>query len=150
VPTVRDPLRRPPVAAAIAAVLALPGAVMVLVFGNAALSLSATRDGSGGASWLVLLITFGWVVALLVGAGRLLTGRSWLGLAVSGGLLALLGIISAANGGLGPNTGLIATAVLAGGCAAVCASLPGVRAWVARRRRERLYPGSTQGFPSRP
>src|SRR3954462_5551413 len=90
---------------------------MVLVFGNAALSLSATRDGTGAASWLVLLLTFGWVVALLVGAGRLLTGRSWLGLAVSGGLLAVLGIIRAANGGLGSNTGLIATAVLAGGCA---------------------------------
>jgi hypothetical protein len=149
VPAVRDPLRRPPVGAAVAAVLALPGAVMVLVFGNAALSLSAVRDGSGGASWLVLLITFGWVVALLVGAGRLLTGRSWLGLAVSGALLALLGVLNATSGGLGgANTGLIATAFLAGGGAAVGASLPGVRAWVSRRRRERLFPGSTQRTPS--
>ena len=134
--------------AAIAAVLALPAAIMVLVFGNAALSLSAVRDGSGGASWLVLLITFGWVVALLVGAGRLLTGRSWLGLAVSGALLALLGVLNAASGGLGENTGLIGTAFLSGGGAAVSASLPGVRAWVNRRRRERLFPGSTQRTPS--
>jgi hypothetical protein len=150
VPAATDPLRRPPLAATIAGVLALPAAVMVLVLGNAALSLSATRDSSGAASWLVLLVTFGWVVALLVGAGRLLTGRSWLGLAVSGALLVLLGILNAANGGLGGgNTGLFATALLAGGGAAVCASLPGVRAWVARRKRERLYPGSTQGSPSR-
>ena len=124
--------------------LALPAAIMVLVFGNAALSLSAVRDGSGGASWLVLLITFGWVVALLVGAGRLLTGRAWLGLAVSGALLALLGVLNAASGGLGANTGLIATAFLSGGGAAVGASLPAVRAWVHRRRQERLFPGSTQ------
>jgi hypothetical protein len=149
VPAARDPDRRPPVAAAVAAVLSLPGAVMVLVFGNAALSLSATRDGTGAASWLVLLLTFGWVVALLVGAGRLLTGRSWLGLAVSGLVLAALAVVSAATGGLGANTGLIATAFLAGGGAAVLPSLPGVRAWVARRRRERLYPGSSQGSPSR-
>jgi hypothetical protein len=147
---VSDPARRPPVAAAVASVLALPGAVMVLVFGNAALSLSAGRDGTGAASWLVLLLTFGWVVALLVGAGRLLTGRSWLGLAVSGALLALLGIVSAFNGGLGgSNSGLVVTALLAGGGAGICASLPGVRAWVNRRRQERLFPGSTQRTPSR-
>jgi hypothetical protein len=137
------------VSAAIAAVLALPATVMVLVFGNAALSLSAVRDGSGGASWLVLLITFGWVVALLVGAGRLITGRSWLGLAVSGALLAVLGILNASTGGLGgTNTGLIATAFLSGGGAAVAASTPGVRAWINRRRQERLFPGSTQRTPS--
>jgi hypothetical protein len=137
------------VSAAIAAVLALPATVMVLVFGNAALSLSAVRDGSGGASWLVLLITFGWVVALLVGAGRLITGRSWLGLAVSGALLAVLGILNASTGGLGgANTGLIATAFLSGGGAAVAASTPGVRAWINRRRQERLFPGSTQRTPS--
>jgi hypothetical protein len=137
------------VAAAVAAVLALPATVMVLVFGNAALSLSAVSDSSGGASWLVLLITFGWVLALLVGAGRLLTGYAWLGLAVSGALLALLGILNASTGGLGgPNTGLVATAFLSGGGAAVGASLPGVRAWVNRRRQERLFPGSTQGTRS--
>jgi hypothetical protein len=151
VPPDQDSLRRPPVAATIAAVLSLPATVMVLVFGNAALSLSAVRDRSGAASWLVLLIIFGWVVALLVGAGRLLTGRSWLGLAVSGALLALVGVLNAATGGLGAgNAGLIGTAFLSGGGAAVCASLPGVRAWVTRRRRERLFPGSTQQTPSRP
>ena len=130
--------------------LALPAAIMVLVFGNAALSLSATSDGSGAASWIVLLLTFGWVVALLVGAGRLLTGHAWLGLAVSGALLALLGVLNAASGGLGANTGLVVTALLAGGGAGICASLPGVRAWVNRRRQDRLFPGSVQRTASRP
>lgn len=149
-PPARDPDRRPPVAAAVACVLAFPGAVMVLVFGNAALSLSATADGTGAASWLVLLLIFGWVVALLVGAGRLITGRSWIGIAVSGALLVVLGIANGVQGGFsGVNAGLIGTALVSGGGAAVCATLPGVRAWVARRRRERLYPGSSQSSPSR-
>jgi len=137
------------VPAAVAAVLALPAALMVLVFGNAALSLSATRDASGAAGWLVLLLTFGWAAAVLVGAGRLVTGRSWLGLAVSTGLVGLLGVVNAAAGGLGSgNGGLIGIAAVAGLGAAVCASLPVVRAWVNRRKQERLFPGSTQRTPS--
>jgi hypothetical protein len=130
-------------------VLALPAALMVLVFGNAALSISATRDATGAAGWLVLLLTFGWAVALLVGAGRLITGRAWLGLAVSAGLVGLLGVVNAAVGGLGSgNVGLIGIAAVAGLGAAVCASLPAVRSWVHRRKQERLFPGSTQRTPS--
>jgi hypothetical protein len=150
-PAASDPERRPPLAAAVAGVLSLPAALMVLLFGNAALSIAATRDSSGTAGWLVLLLTFGWVIALLLGAGRLLTGRAWLGFAVATGLLALLAVISAFTAGLGgDNAGLIGIALLGGAGAAGCASLPGVRAWVARRRRERLFPGSTQRSASRP
>jgi hypothetical protein len=124
---------------------------MVLLFGNAALGVAATRGASAAAGWLILLITFGWVLALLVGAGRLLTGRAWLAFAVSAAFLAALAVVSAFTGGLGGgNAGLVGLAALAGGGAAVCAALPGVRSWVARRRQERLFPGSTQRSPSRP
>jgi hypothetical protein len=150
-PAASDPDRRPPLAAAVAAVLSLPASLLVLLLGNAALSIAATRDSSGTAGWLVLLLTFGWVIALLLGAGRLLLGRAWLGFAVSAGLLAVLAVVSAVTAGLGgDNAGVIGIALASGAGAAVCASLPGVRAWVARRRRERLFPGSTQRSPSRP
>jgi hypothetical protein len=150
VPAASDPDRRPPLPATVAGVLSLPAALMVLLFGNAALGLATARENGGAATWLVLMLTFGWVLALLIGAARLLTGRSWLGLAVSAALLVLLAVVNALQGGLGGNAGLLGITLLAGAGATVCASLPGVRTWVSRRRREKLYPGSTRPTAGRP
>jgi hypothetical protein len=152
VPGATDPDRRPPAAAIAAAVLALPSAYAVLALGNAALVLAGARDGGGGAaSWLVLLITLGWAVGMLVGAVRLLLGRAWLAVAVCAACVAGLLTVGVVLGGFG-GSGLFFTgsAWLVSVATAVLASLPGVRHWIARRRRNRLFPGSAQRSPSRP
>lgn len=149
-PAVTDPERRPPVAAIGAAVLALPAAFLLLALGNAALAIAGGADDGGGATWMILLLTFGWVAALLVGAVRLLLGRAWLGLCVAAALFAVLLAVGIGLGGFG-GRGLAFTGLawLVSAGAAVLAALPGVRRWVAARRRDRLFPGSLQRAASR-
>ncbi|MGY1603749.1 hypothetical protein [Geodermatophilus sp. SYSU D00815] len=149
-PEASDPQRRPPVAAATAAVLALPGAFITLALGSAALSIAGgTGDDAG--QWMVLVLTIGWTGALLVGAVRLLLGRSWLGLAVPAALLAVLMTAGLAQGGFGGGFSWFhGFAWLVGAVTTVLAVLPQVRHWVARRRRQKLFPGSVQPSSSRP
>ena len=151
-PAQPDPDRRPPAAAIAAAVLALPTAYFLLALGSAALALAGARDGAGGgASWMVLLITFGWVAGLLTGAVRLLLGRAWLNLVVCAGLVAALLTVGLVLGGFsGGGIAFTGAAWLVSVGTAVLAALPGVRRWVATRRRNRMFPGSAQRFPSRP
>ena len=123
---------------------------MALLFGNAALTVAGTQENSAGATWLILILTFGWAAGLLVGAGRLLTGRSWAGLAVLSGVLALLPTVGLLRDGPGGATfGLLVFAWLVTVAVAVLPCLPRVRHWVAARRQERLFPGSAQRTPSR-
>jgi hypothetical protein len=83
--------------------------------------------------WLYLLVPVGLIAALVVGAVRLLRGRSWLVLVVSAGTLAALALAGFLSGGWGggPFGPLAALVPLV---AAVLAALPGVRAWVAARQ----------------
>jgi hypothetical protein len=150
VAAVRDPESRPPVAAISAAVLALPAAWLLLALGNGALALAEGRTDGGGATWMVLMITFGWIAGLLVGAVRLLLGRAWIGLAVSAGLFTALLTVGMILGGLG-GSGAAATMVawLIAATTTVLASLPWVRRWVSLRRWHRLYPGTPQPTSSR-
>src|SRR5688500_17897814 len=84
-------------------------------------------------AWLQLLVPVGLIAGLVVGAVRLLRGRSWLALAVSAGALTALTLAGFLSGGWGGGPfGLLA--VLVPLAAAVLATLPGVRAWVAARR----------------
>jgi hypothetical protein len=151
VPAASDPERRPPLAAITAAVLALPAAYLLLGIGNGALALAADRSDGGGATWVVLLLTVGWVAGLLVGAVRLLLGRAWLGLTVSAGLMTALLTVGLVLGGLG-GAGSAATIVawLISAATAVLPALPWVRRWVSLRRWHRLYPGAPQPTSSRP
>ena len=119
-----------------AAALSLPTAFGLFVLGGAALSFVGSDVGAG---WMVLLFTFGGVVALLVGGIRLLFGRSWLGLAVPAALLAALltlGLFLGDPSVFGMLAWMAATATLA------LASLPTVRSWVADQQWARRYPGS--------
>lgn len=132
-PVDRTASRVPPVPAMLAAGLAVlsafapgPFFLIALAFSNANLS---------GLEWLLLVVPLGLTLGLLVGAVLLLTGRSWLVVAVAGAVLGLLIIGGTLVGGwadgalgFGLSTGLIPAVT------AVLASLPAVRAWVAARR----------------
>jgi hypothetical protein len=145
----RSTRRVPPVAAICAAFLALPTAFVLVVLGGVALVLADGR--ADGGVWMVLLLGVGWVVALLVGAIRLLLGRSWLGLAVPAAALVALLLVRTVMGGLGGGASGFGTVSLVVAVATtVLAALPPTRRWVAEQRRERLFPGPTQRSPSRP
>jgi hypothetical protein len=134
---------RPPVAVLCAAVLALPTAFVLIVLGWVAVVLADNR--ADGGVWAVLLVGVGWVVGLLAGAIRLLLGRSWLALAVPAGLLTVLLVVGTARGMLGSGTDAFGTfSLILALATTVLAALPGTRRWVAVRRQERRFPGSTQ------
>ena len=148
-PATRDPGLRIPIAAIAAAVLALPSAFVLIILGWTALVLADSR--ADGGVWIVLLIAVGWLVGLLVGAIRLLLGRSWLGLAFPAGALTALMMFGLLRGGLGAGPyGLGTLSLLTAFATAVLASLPAVRNWVSQRRHARLFPGSAQRTSSRP
>lgn len=137
-----------PWAAIAAAVLALPTAFVLVVVGWGALLFADQR--ADGAVWVVLLISIGWLAGLLAGAIGLLLGRSWAGLAGTAGTLAVLMVFGLLRGGLGDGPlgfGPFAAAVSL--ATTVLAALPAVRRWVADRRRERLYPGSSAAARAR-
>lgn len=141
-PPKRAAATRMPWAAIAAAVLALPTAFVLVVVGWGALLFANER--ADGAVWVVLIISIGWLAGLLAAAIGLLLGRSWAGLAVSAGVLAVLMVFGLVRGGLGEGPfGFGPLAALASVATTVLAALPAVRRWVAERRRERLYPGSS-------
>jgi hypothetical protein len=143
VPRTRAAVTPVPWAAIAAAVLALPTAFVLVVVGWGALLFANQR--ADGAVWVVLLISVAWLAGLLVAAIRLLLGRSWAALALTAGAVAVLMTSGLLHGGLGGGPfGFGALAALVSLATTVLAALPGVRRWVAERRRERLYPGSTQ------
>jgi len=142
VPRARAAATPIPWAAIAAAVLALPTAFVLVVVGWGALLFANER--ADGAVWVVLLISVAWLAGLLVAATRLLLGRSWAALAMTAGTVAALMVVGLLRGGLGAGPfGFGTLAALVSLATTVLAALPGVRRWVAERRRERLYPGSS-------
>lgn len=119
--------------------LALLSAFAPAVFFLVALAFS---EGSpSGQEWLALLVPLALALGLLVGAVLLLLGRSWLVVAVPAAVLGLVIIGGTLFGGWAEGAlGLgLATGVLPA-TAAVLASLPAVRGWVAARRAARTHP----------
>jgi hypothetical protein len=132
-----------PWAAIAAAVLALPTAFVLVIIGWGALLFANAR--ADGAVWVVLLISVGWVAGLLAAAIRLLLGRSWAALALTAGAVFGLMLSGLLRAGVGDGLlGFRPLAVLVSLMTTVLAALRPVRRWVAERRRERLYPGSSQ------
>jgi hypothetical protein len=129
--------RRPPVAALLAAPLAVLSALAVAFFGMIALAFS-NGDLDDGA-WLFIAIPAVLSLWLLVGAVLLVLGRSWLAVFVPAAALALVVIWGILDGTIGEDNGAflvlvwalpIVTALLTG--------LPGVRRWIAARKLARL------------
>ena len=128
--------RRPPLAAFLAAALAVLAAVAVALFGFIALAFS-NGDFSGG-GWLLVAVPAVLSIVLVLGAVLLLLGRSWLALFLPAAALSLSVVTSSLYGALGDGTGgalLFAWALP--GISAVLAVLPPVRRWVAARKDAR-------------
>jgi hypothetical protein len=130
------PVRKvPPVPAGLAAVCALLGALPVAVF-----SFVAGVFAAASGVWAGLL--FGAVPAavaltVLVGIVLLITGRSWLVLVVGSVLTLVLVVWALAQGAAADDTGSIVVLVAGPLAAALLASMPSVRTWVAARRADR-------------
>jgi hypothetical protein len=136
-----DPVRQappagsmPPVPALAAAALALMSAMVPALFGLLALAFSGGQFG--GTGWLVLAVPAVLVIALVIGAVRLLLGRSWLGLAVPAGALTAVLTVGYVMGGWGGGAFGVLTLVVPL-ATTVLAVLPRVRQWVAARRHAR-------------
>jgi hypothetical protein len=129
------PVRRsPPVPAIAAAVLGLLSAGVAAVF--ALLALAFSGGNLPGTDWLLVAVPLLLAVVLVVGIGLLLTGRSWLALALPAGVLAALVGTGYVMGGLGAGAFGLLTVVVPLVTTVLCA-LPRVRSWVAARRAAR-------------
>jgi hypothetical protein len=125
------------VPAVVAAVLGLLATLVPALFALLALAFSGGQ--SGGGEWLVVAVPLLLAVLLPVGAVLLLLGRSWLLLAATAGVLTAIVGYAYANGAWGdPTFGVLTLGVPA--ATAALAALPGVRRWVAARRRSRSVP----------
>lgn len=127
--------RVPPVSAIAAAVLAVLSAFAPAFFFLVALGFSG--GNLSGLEWVLLVVPLGLSLGLLIGAGLLVRGRSWLVVAVAGGVLGLLVLGGTAFGGwaqdalgVGLSVGLFPAA------AALLAASPTVRGWVAARQTD--------------
>lgn len=125
--------RMPPVSAIAAATLAVLSAFAPGFFFLVALGFSG--GNLSGLEWILLVVPLALSLGLLIGAGLLVRGRSWRVVAVAGAVLGLLVIGGTAFGGwadgalgVGLSVGLFPAA------AALLASSPTVRRWVAARR----------------
>jgi hypothetical protein len=129
--------RRPPVAALLAAPLAVLSALAVAFFGFLALAFS---DGNlDDWAWLFVVVPAVLSVWLLVGALLLLIGRSWLAVFLPAAGLAVVVIWGVLEGTLGGDNGAFLVSVWALPIGtAVLTVIPGVRRWIAARRLERL------------
>ena len=131
---------RPPVAALLAAPLAVLSALAVAFFGVLALAFSNGRLDNG--AWLFIAVPAVLALWLLVGALLLLFGRSWLALFVPAAGLALVIVWGILDGTLGDGTGsFLVLAWALPGLTALLAVLPVVRRWIAIRKLTRLSRG---------
>ena len=129
--------RRPPVAALLAAPLAVLSALAVAFFGMIALAFS-NGDLNDGA-WLFIAIPAVLSLWLLVGAVLLVLGRSWLAVFVPAAALALVVIWGILDGTLGEDNGAFLVLVWALPIVtALLTVLPAVRRWIAGRKLARL------------
>jgi hypothetical protein len=134
-PAAAVPTRRTPPAPAIAAaVLGLLSAGVPAVFALIALAFSGGELGGGG--WLLVVVPVVLLAGLFVGGVLLLTGRSWLALALPAGALAALVLTGYLMGGWDAGAFGVLT-VLVPLLTTVLAVLPRVRQWVAARRAAR-------------
>ncbi len=130
------PVRKvPPVPAGVAAVCALLGALPVAAFSFVA-GAFAVADGVGQGLLLgaVPAVT---ALVVVVGVVLLVTGRSWQVLVVGSVLTLALVVWALAQGAASGDTGSVVVLVAGPLAAALLASLPAVRAWVAARRADR-------------
>jgi hypothetical protein len=129
--------RRPPVAALLAAPLAVLSAIAVAFFGLIALAFS--NGDLNDWAWLFIAVPAVLSLWLLVGALLLLLGRSWLAVFLPAAGLALVVVWGILDGTLGEDNGAFLVLVWALPIVtAVLTVLPGVRRWIAARRLERL------------
>jgi hypothetical protein len=136
VPVRKAPVRKvPPIAAGIAALCGLLGALPVALF---ALVVGAFALASQ--VWVGLLlgaVPLAIAVAVAVGAVLLVLGRSWVVLVVGAVLTLGLVVWAVWFGAAEDDPSSIAVLVAGPLLAAVLGSLPGVRSWVAARRAAR-------------
>ena len=131
--TAPNPARRTPPAQAIcAAVLGLVSAFVPAIVALAAFAFSG--GDLAGYVWLLVVVPLLLVIGLLVGGTLLLTGRSWLVLGLSAGVLTALLLYGYASGGWGAGAFGVFV-VLIPLLTTVLSVLPRVRAWVAGRRQ---------------
>jgi hypothetical protein len=129
--------RRPPVAALLAAPLAVLSALAVAFFGVIALAFSNGQLDDG--AWLFIAVPAVLSLVLLLGALLLLLGRSWLAVFLPSAGLTLAVTWGVLEGTLGDGTGpFLVLAWGLPGATAVLSALPGVRRWIAARRLARL------------
>jgi hypothetical protein len=128
--------RRPPVAAVLAAILAVLSAVVVALFSFLALAFS--NGDLTGDRWMIVAVPAVLSIALVLGALLLLMARSWLALVLPAAALSLAVVVSILSGSLGEDTGSFLVLCWAlPGVSALLGLLPGVRRWVAERRQAR-------------
>jgi hypothetical protein len=129
--------RRPPVAALLAAPLAVLSALAVAFFGFLALAFS--NGDLDDWAWLFIAVPAVLSVWLLVGALLLLLGRSWLAVFLPAAGLTLVVVWGILDGTIGEDNGAFQVLVWALPIAtALLTALPGVRRWIAARKLARL------------
>jgi hypothetical protein len=132
--------RRPPVAALLAAPLAVLSALAVAFFGLIALAFSNGELDNG--AWLFIAIPAVLSLWLLVGALLLLLGRSWLAVFLPAAGLGLVVVWGILDGTIGEDNGAFLVLVWALPIVtALLTVLPGVRRWIAARKLARLTRG---------
>jgi hypothetical protein len=129
--------RRPPVAALLAALLALLSALVVAFFGLIALAFSNGELDHGG--WLFIAVPAVLSVWLLLGALLLVVGRSWLAVFLPAAGLGVVVVWGVLVGVLGADNGPFLILVWALPIVtAVLTALPAVRRWIRARKQARL------------
>jgi hypothetical protein len=138
-PAAEKPLvrRRPPVAALLAALLAVLSALVVAFFGLIALAFSNGELDDGG--WLFIAVPAVLSVWLLVGALLLVLGRSWLAVFLPAAGLGVMVVWGILVGVLGADNGPFLILVWALPIVtAVLTALPAVRRWIRARKQARI------------
>jgi hypothetical protein len=138
-PAAEKPLvrRRPPVAALLAALLAVLSALVVAFFGLIALAFSNGELDDGG--WLFIAVPAVLSVWLLLGALLLVLGRSWLAVFLPAAGLGVMVVWGILVGVLGADNGPFLILVWALPIVtAVLTALPAVRRWIRARKQARI------------
>ena len=136
VPAALPVRRRPPLAALLAAPLAVLSALVVAFFGLIALAFSNGTLDDG--VWLFIAVPAVLALWLVVGALLLVLGRSWLAVFLPAAGLGVLVVWGVLAGTIGEDNGAFLIAVWALPIVtALLTVLPPVRRWVAARRAAR-------------